>query len=327
MRPRAAFNPEQSWFRLRESELIRVRIFSAQGSYPRGRITLPSGFYHAEERLALLVTKGYSWHHYIENCGFDEFESPFPAESMFMGSMILCENSDEPSIRFYPEHTPVLLLDPTTVDPADESCQEEILSLVRDTANWPSRPPFRHSQERFFSKEFDLFEKSQLDLENIDKTWSQIQPTDFVLLRGLVALMKSDMLAQHREFGADALMNLYIALECSYQLVLEHLSSAGRINPNASDAAQWMHEIFDQHWNLDAPDRSYKYFQEFYEGRVRMFHPRSRFGDHPFAPNFWDDVIHLRRALPGVFFYLVNGEQSPSFLKSAEEYREKGRVT
>lgn len=327
MKSRAAFHSEQNWFRLRQKELVRVRLFSPRGHYPAGRICLPSGFYHAEDSIAVLVTKGYSWHHYIEDCGFDEFESPFPAESIFMGSMILCEKPDEPAIRFYPHHSPVLLLDPDTVDLTDFSSQEEILGLIRATGSWPVNPLSRDYYANYFSKSLDLFDGSCLDLASLRGIWEQVDPSHFVLLRGLVALMKSDMLSQYREFGAEALMSLYIALECSYQLVLEHLTKTGKNNPSASDAARWLHDVFDHHWDLEEPDPTYKYFQEFYEGRVVMFHPRSRFGDLPYAPNFWDDVIHLRRALPGIFFYLVHGRHSPAFLESVEEFRSNGRAT
>lgn len=318
---KADFHAKQGWFGLREQELVRVRIFSPKGYYPRGRICLPSGFYHAEESLGILVTRGHSWHHYIENCGFDEFESPFPQESIFMGSMILCEKPDEPSIAFYPAQEPAFLLNPDTVDLADPFSQDSIIDLMRDTARWPVNPVFSGGYKTYFSRQLDLFDANSIELSRLDKTWSLISPCNFVLLRGLVALMKSDMLSRHRQFGAEALMNLYIALECSFQLVIEHLRKDGHVNPTAATAAKWMHDTFDQHFNWEEPDPTYKYFQEFYEGRVVMFHPRSRFGDHPFAPNFWDDVIHLRRALPGTFAYLLHGEHSAAFLEAVAEFQ------
>lgn len=258
---KAAFHKSQNWFRLREEELVRVRIFGPDGRYPKGRISLPSGFYHADESVAILVTKGHSWHHYIEDCGFDEFESPFPQESIFMGSMILCEKPDEPCVAFYSMHQPIFLLDPDTVDLASESSQNSILSLIRDTANWPIHSVFAGGYKNYFSKQLDLFDQNALELARLEKTWRLINPKNFVLLRGVVALMKSDMLATHREFGAEALMSVYIALECSFQLVIEHLQTIGMANPNASAAAKWMHDTFDHHFNWEEPDTTYKYFQ------------------------------------------------------------------
>lgn len=322
MTRQAAFHPKQHWYHLRREEVVRVRIFGPKGHYPRGRLSLPSGFYHADHRMAALVTKGYCWQHYIEGCGFDEFESPFPAEAIFMGSMVLCEKPDEPRNRLYPLHTPVLQLDPDTIDLIDPRSQDDVLRLIRDVDGWPINERSRdYYAASLFSSDLETFDSDCLELDSLSGTWSRIAPSNFVLIRGLVALIKSDMLAAHQEFGAEALMTLYIALECSYRLILEHLTKSGMRNPSASDAARWMHDLFYQHWNVEEPGPTYKYFQEFYEGRVVMFHPRSRFGDLPYAPNFWDDVIHLRAALPGIFYYLVNGRHSPAFLASVDEFR------
>lgn len=326
-RMKAKFHSEQNWLRLRQTELIRVRIFDIQGRYPKAHIVLPSGFYHAEEDLAILVTKGYSWNHYSEACTFDELGWPFPAESIFLGSMILCEKIDEACINFYPRQEPIFLLDPSSVDLNSQVSREQIINLVRETSQWPVHPLSRDYYKTFLSKRFDLFDSDALDLSSLNKTWSLINSHDFVLLRGLTSLIKSDMLSRHREFGTEALMSLYITLECSFQLVLEFLKKNGIPNPTASDAAQWMHKVFDSHFNFEEPDPSYKYYQEFYEGRIIMFHPRSRFGDLPLAPNFWDDVIHLRRSLPQVFAYLLRGEHSDDFLASVDEFHGKGRAT
>jgi hypothetical protein len=47
-----------------------------------------------------------------------------------------------------------------------------------------------------------------------------------------------------------------------------------------------------------------KYFLEFYAQRVKTIHPGSRFGDVPYAPTAYDDSIHLRGFLTGIFAYL-----------------------
>jgi len=224
-------------------------------------------------------------------------------------------------VSMYPVHHPTFLLDPGTVDIGDKASQDSILDLIKDTSNWPVSQLFRDGYKNYFSEQFNLFDSTSIDFSRLEKTWRLVDPSNFVLLRGLVALMKSDMLAAHREFGSEALMSLYISLECSFQLVIEHLRNLGIVNPTATTAARWMHDTFDHHFNWEEPDASYKYFQEVYEGRVVMFHPRSRFGDHPFAPNFWDDVVDLRRALPGVFAYLIHGEHSEAFLKSVAEFQ------
>ncbi len=273
--------------------MVRVRVFASSGFYPRGHIALPQGFFHADEDIATLVTKGFSWIHYFEDSSFDEFGWPFPEETRFMGSLILCEKQDEPCVTFYPHHEPALLLDPTTVDLADLSSRLAIVDLLKNVEAWPVHPFSSDYFRKRAEEELSLFGPECLELERLQSTWQRIQPTDFVLLRGLSALIKSDMLSRHREFGAEALMSLYVALECSFQLVLQHLREHGNANPSASDAAKWMHDTFDSNFGFEPPDPSCKYFEEFYQGRIAAFHPRSRLGDFPFALNFWGDVIHL----------------------------------
>ncbi|MBB3858173.1 hypothetical protein FHY29_003623 [Xanthomonas arboricola] len=315
------FNQEQYWFRIRQQELVRVRTFAAPGRYPHGEIVLPDGFFHADAEAAILVTRGFSWNHYFEGSGFDEFGWPFPSETRFMGAMLLCEKQDGPVVSFYPHHEPALLLDPATVDLADPKCRTAIVELVKDVSAWPVDVRAREFYKQRAQDTLDLFLATELELSRLEATWAGTSLKNFVLLRGISSIVKSDMLSRHREFGAEALMSLYVALECSFQLVLEYLREKGFAAPSASDAARWMHETFEVHFGLDPPDPSYKYFQEFYEDRIVTFHPRNRFGDFPLLPTYWDDVFHLRRAIPPVFSFLIHGEHSPSFLDAINEFR------
>ncbi|MBH1634894.1 hypothetical protein I5U65_06965 [Stenotrophomonas maltophilia] len=321
MRP--SFNEEQNWYRLRDDEVIRVRLFSAKGMYPRGHLALPQGFFHADEDIATLVTKGFSWTHYFEESSFDEFGWPFPEEIRFMGSMVLCEKQGEVTPLLYPLQEPTFLLDPATVDLRSSQNRHSIVDLLKDTNRWPARSHFIDKFSQRGKQEIPLFDAAKLELERLESTWERMRPTDFVLLRGLSALIKSDMLSRHSEFGAKALMSLYVALECSFQLVLQHLRERGNANPSANDAARWMHDTFDSHFDFDPPDASYKYFEEFYQGRIAAFHPRNRFGDFPFSPNFWDDLIHLRRSLPRIFAFILHGNHSSSFFAEVREFHGK----
>ena len=57
----------------------------------------------------------------------------------------------------------------------------------------------------------------------------------------------------------------------------------------------------------------YRYFQDFYDNRIRTLHPGSRLGDFPYAPLAADDYSHLRSVLPGIFGYLITGKHTPEF--------------
>jgi hypothetical protein len=166
-----------------------------------------------------------------------------------------------------------------------------------------------------------LFETDELSIEEFPAYWQGIKTADHVLLRGVQALIKSDMLAMHEEFMEEATMATFIAMEASFQLVRRHLQAMGNSNPSSADAGKWVYETFDEPMGVGAPE-GMRYFEEFYDQRIQTVHPASRFGDIPYAPVMVDDWIHLRQALPGIFAHLVLGRHSTFFHRRVEEERE-----
>ncbi|PZT15040.1 hypothetical protein A7Y00_21570 [Stenotrophomonas maltophilia] len=132
-------------------------------------------------------------------------------------------------------------------------------------------------------------------------------------MRGIQALVKSDMLGCHQEFGEESVLSIYIAMDASFSLIQRELIKAGNPNPSANDAARWLHRVFDEPYGFDAPGDFEKYLGEFYENRISAIHPASRFGDCPFPPAIWGDAIHLRSILRQVFSYLVHGAHFDDF--------------
>ncbi|WP_133478970.1 hypothetical protein [Cognatilysobacter segetis] len=303
-------------------EVVRVRILSSKGWYAAGEIALPDAFIYADDDLALIVSKGYSWNHYIEDASFDEFDWPYPVELRLMGSFIFCEDYRDSRVLFYPRSDPTLTLVPQTVDLADPRSRQAVVELVKDIGSWPVPDLLLDGMRKSIASEnYSTFDGSHLDTARIAATWNLIEPTNFVLLRGISAILKCDMLGRHREFSAEALMSLYIAMECSFQLVLEALKARGNPNPSASDAAQWMYEVFESPFGEDPPNEGYKYLHDYYESRIATFHPRSRFGDLPFVPHFQDDLIDLRARLSSVFGYMLHGSHTDEFVEAVETFK------
>jgi hypothetical protein len=151
--------------------------------------------------------------------------------------------------------------------------------------------------------------------------WQRISPTDYLLLRGLSALIKADMLSRYSEFAEESIIACFIALEASFRMIVRRMTAEGIKQPTAKDAALWLHEHFDKHLGLDEPLE--KYFEEFYEQRVQTLHPESRFGSFPYALVMHDDYVHLRSALRSVFAYLVSGEHNRGFLDQMRQTKPK----
>lgn len=319
----ASFDKDQNWFGRRKRPLLRVRLLGNLGGYPEGDIWLDDVFYHGSSDGCFLVTRGMTWDHYVADLGHDEFDWPLPKEVMLMGAMIMCERPDEPAPRFYPMARHVFVLDESNTTLTSEEGRAAIVNLVKSRQQWPGNWSSHASTDLWRSSQHSVFPSSALDLGRLQRIFGLLRPDQFVLMRGITGLIKSDMLARHGEFGAESLMSLYISMDCSHQLILQVLRDRGAKSPSSADAAAWLHENFDRHFGHDEPAPGTNYLAEFYQGRVVAFHPRSKFGDYPFAPNFWDDVIHLRRLLSMVFGYIVTGEHSGDFWADVESHRAK----
>lgn len=89
-------------------------------------------------------------------------------------------------------------------------------------------------------------------------------------------------------------------------MVLRKLKQNGIKEPNAKDAAQFIHDAFYDVNRLE------KYFEEDYEKRVQSFHPQSRYGTYPYPPIMADDYFQLFNDLLEVYAYLLIGYVHPT---------------
>jgi hypothetical protein len=140
--------------------------------------------------------------------------------------------------------------------------------------------------------------------ENIYKLLaSKISIRDHLMLRGLSAILKADMLQVHPEFGEEATSLLYVALEVAFQLTLRQLRSNGAVNPSALDAGQFLFSNFPN----EVPGQ--RFFEEYYEDRIKTLHPLSRYGAFAFPPLNAGDFYGLRGGLIAVFQFLITGQR------------------
>jgi hypothetical protein len=99
---------------------------------------------------------------------------------------------------------------------------------------------------------------------------------DHLLMRGLGALLRADMCWQHDEIAEAAVIQLYIALDVSFQMVLQVLREQGVPNPTDLDAGTLIrNQVFNPRTDTGG------YFKDWYEARIKTMHPSSRFGVFP----------------------------------------------
>ncbi|WP_175205305.1 hypothetical protein [Achromobacter anxifer] len=238
-----------------------------------------------------------------------------------LGSFIFCEKFTDRRCLFYPHVYEDLQLVNAKLDLTQEDC---ILEVKRAVMSEPifTRPCLVPKLSNQYFEMGHLFNAGDLDITLRDMYWKLISTSNFLLMRGIQALVKCDMLATHPEFQEEAAIATFIALDASFEMVRRHLQERGISNPSAADAARWFHETFDGPLGFEQPEDG-RFFGEFYTQRIQTLHPGSRFGDSPVAALAIDDRIHLRQALPGLLAYLVSGTHSPSWLEWVSDAQEK----
>jgi hypothetical protein len=298
-----------------------VSLFRPLGSYPKGTYCTPTGLFHADNEIVFAVTYGARWP-FAEHLPYSEVDWLEPEQVRLLGSLMLAEDLSEECIlcRFYPMSYGGFIVDTSQLDLTRPETAEEIRKLLMDTVNDPSWPPYvQDVWRKCLGANFHLFEPANhLCVDQQRQYWHKMSTKNHVLMRGLQALIKSDMLASHQEFQEEAAIATFIALEASFELVRRYLRRMGIAEPTAKDAGEWLHRTFDEPLGYYG-SRDTKYFEEFYTQRIQTVHPGNRFGDAPYAPVMVDDYIHLRSVLPQVFGYLLLGKHSPKFLQNVAE--------
>jgi hypothetical protein len=143
---------------------------------------------------------------------------------------------------------------------------------------------------------------------NVDKVLNVVcatQLNDHLLMRGLGALLRADMCWQYPEIADAAVIQLYVALDVSFQMILRLLREQGvSNNPTALDAGALIDaEVFNHRIGTGA------YFGDFYEDRIKTMHPSSRFGVFAAPPVNADDYFWLRHGLVEVYHWLITKQR------------------
>ncbi|GAA0888305.1 hypothetical protein GCM10009121_11860 [Rhodanobacter soli] len=289
-----------------------VTIFNTLGQYPEGTHMVPGGVFHADPELVFSVVWGGSWQRLDAELPYSELRGLSPDCLRLVAALMLCERRGERRCNFYPEtehrrrlDTRRLRLDRAEV--VGEIRQFLLEDLSNCTDSQGGRLPYKPSRK------YDLFDPSQLLLDRLLEFWEAFNPPDYLVLRGMHALMKADMLACHREFQEEATIACFIALDASFSKIQQELVNDGARNPSAHDVAKWVHAHFNEAFGIATPGPEDKYFGDLYEQRVMTLHPSSRYGETPVAPILYGDYMWLRRDLREVFAYLITRHHGPDY--------------
>jgi hypothetical protein len=269
---------------------LRLRLLSSIGSYPRGEVHGTKGTYYLDGQLAFIAvrTNEQRTHKYWSEVTLLALE-----EIRFLSAILLSMRPDRGVLHIYPSGARII---DVTRDIA-VLC-EQAKQFALEIANEGLRTSIPVSGEVPYR-----ISKQEIDRKLYKKIIDRIPIRDHLMLRGLSAILKADMLQVHREFGEEAQSILYVALEVAFQLTLRLLRENGSLNPSALDAGQFLFSTFPN----ELPGR--RFFEDYYDDRIKAFHPRSRFGTFAFPPMNAGDFYGLRAGLIAMFQFLITKEQ------------------
>lgn len=302
----------------------RVIPFRSVGIYPRGTFASSTGVFHADDEVVFAVYYCSTWRAH-EDLPYSEVDWMNPELVRLLGSLMFCEQFAEGRrCWFYPAMHADLILTNETLDLTQSTTIAAIKEIVltQPIFTSPSKPNLPNMGLMGNGYLFDP--EDELDLEMREIYWENIQPSNFLVMRGIQALIKCDMLAIHHEFQEEAAILTFVALDASFELVKRLLKTTGISNPSSADAAKWFHQNFDGPMGFAQPSDP-NFFADFYPQRIQTLHPGSRYGDSPFAAVSIDDRIHLRQALPGLFAFLLTGQHSPHYMTKLKHFQKTGR--
>ena len=295
----------------------RVTLFRPLGMYPRGTICTPTGLFHADEDIVFAVTRGTTWWAKGDHLPYSEVDWMEPELVRLLAAMLLAEQPYGVRPGFYPMSYGGFVLNEQAVNLTDARTASAVKKALLNTVNNRLWKQIQAMWMQCIGQKFVLFDQRELDVEEVSALSDAIRTDNHLLMRGVQALIKSDMLGAHPEFQEEGAIATFIALDASFQMVLRLLRANGNPNPSAKDAGTWIYETFDKLLEIHG-GADIKYYEGFYDSRVKTMHPGSRFGDMPYAPVMVGDRYHLRESLSGVFAYLVLQRHSPSFLREVE---------
>ena len=244
--------------------------------------------------------------HFCESSGegdyYSEFDEPLVEELRLIAALILPIGYACGVLPFYPLLSSIRLEEYVSLE--DKMSIDRISVVLRSEFQPDLDTPWSDGPvpPAFGGKAYQ-FREGPIPAGIALRIYNAIDPKDFVLMRGLGAFIRAGMLSRHHHLFESAHHALFVALEASFQLVLRKLRSEGISNPSSAHAAELVHRTFGG----EGPTAGY--FSDYYEDRIQLFHPSSRFGEAPYAPLMHSHFYGLYYDLRDVFRWLILGER------------------
>jgi hypothetical protein len=275
-----------------------VRAYSPRGFYWKQSVALPSAIY-ANQTDLILTACVYDDRWQSDSEFYSENELLKLEEVRLLASLMLPLDVNQGWAVLHP--LPCELLLPQVFDLSEEYAQALVSKEIRTRLSkgafagydYLSLPPIWDTDKAY------EYRGDPLPVGLQGQIYDAIDTTDHLLIRGLYGLIRCAMLMRYDLFREEATLALYVSLDASFSIVTRCMSAEGLSNPSAYDAGEWIANAFGEEYVGN------KYFEEYYDDRIRAMHPNSRFGVFPFAPLSADDCYFLFESLRDVYRLLI----------------------
>lgn len=288
--------------------MILARAYSPLGFYPVGALSEPEGIFILDDELIFSAAPEYD---VVIEGYVPESIWINPGELRLLSAITLAVPYGYGKVALYPDVLPVRL-NLETHKLTEPDLQEGIRNRLLDSiasARSPTHNPLFYKpvpQPPVLSGYSYRYNTNANDVEHQRDIFEAIDLDDHLMIRGLGALLKGELLSLHHIFHTEACMSLYVAMEASMEIIRRRLA-ANQENPGPEDASRYLAEAFGNQVMQD------RYFGEYYDDRIRTVHPDNRFGAFPYAPLMADDYFDLYDQLRSVYDFLLTGRIDPAF--------------
>lgn len=286
-----------------------VRAMSPAGLYWSETVVFPQSLYVNAGDLIFIACRFDEDHQYDDF--YTDFDDPRVEECRVHAALMLPLGYDDGLVLPFPASSFVETRERFDLsDSCDVSKLEALLRNELARASFssvsclvPPAPPCAGGPTYEFRQD-----PAPVELQR--RIYDAIDVSDHLTMRGLNAYMRSQMLISRTTFIAEGLYTLFISLDATFSLVTHRLRAAGVSEPNAYDAQAFIEQAFG-----DKPS-GMRYFEEFYEDRIKALHPESRFGVFPYPPLSMSEGYQLSKALREVWRFLILNRPTGRFAAS-----------
>ncbi|HKY22539.1 MAG TPA: hypothetical protein VJM31_15105 [Vicinamibacterales bacterium] len=283
-----------------DSSFIALRPFSTLSLLPPQSLLSSSASLIVDPALTFIATRVVRLEEYYELAWAN------PEEVALLSSITIGADPDWGKVHLFPVRWPVLVADEgqdlsekRTLGRCGSFLKKRLTSLhgtQRALVPWEENPAFLAGRPYQINANIRIGRETQAGLLSL------IDVNDHLMVRGLSHLLKTAMLkCMSRTFVDTACMELYVAMEATLEIILRKLRANGLRNPSNKDASDYLLQAVGASHRLD------RYYEQYYEDRIKALHPNSRFGPASFTPLYVDDLYMLYDDLLGTIEFLITG--------------------